>query len=90
MLSRPFDVSIPPSDNAKLAAVRFPARVSVSVTPSADCRGAEWFGGDTEQMKGRSALRAVYKEEGMDSGRVPRNGANTEGVDSWRELWQRK
>lgn len=38
-------------------------------------------------MKGRSALRAVYKEEGMDNGRVPRNGASTEGVDSWRDLW---
>jgi hypothetical protein len=37
-------------------------------------------------MKGRSALRAVYNDEGMDSGRVPRNGARIEGVDSWRDL----
>jgi hypothetical protein len=37
-------------------------------------------------MKGRSALRAVYKEGGIDNGRVPRNGASTEGVDSWRDL----
>jgi hypothetical protein len=37
-------------------------------------------------MKGRSALRAVYKEPGIESGRVSRNGARIEGVDSWREL----
>jgi hypothetical protein len=79
-------VSIPPSDKAKVAAVRFPARVSVNVTPRADCRGVEWFCGDTEWMKGRSASRAVYNEDGIDSGSVPRNGASTEGVDSWRDL----
>jgi hypothetical protein len=86
MLSKPFDVSIPPSDSARVAAVKFPARVRVNVMPSADCRGAEWFCGDTEWMKGRSALRAVYSEEGIDSGRVPRKGASIEGVDWWRDL----
>jgi len=86
MFSNPFDVSIPPSDSARVAAVKFPVRVSVSVMPSADCRGAEWFCGDTEWMKGRSALRAVYKDEGMDSGSVPRKGTSIEGVDSWRDL----
>jgi hypothetical protein len=79
-------VSIPPSDKAKVAAVRFPARVSVNVIPRADCRGVEWFCGDTEWMKGRSASRAVYNEEGIDSGSVPRNGESTEGVDSCRDL----
>jgi hypothetical protein len=81
-------VSIPPSDNAKVAALKFPARVSLRVTPSADCCGAEWFCGDTEWMKGRSALRSVYKEEGIDSGSVSRNAVSTDGVDSWRELWE--
>jgi len=28
----------------------------------------------------------VYNEDGIDSGSVPRNGASTEGVDSWRDL----
>jgi hypothetical protein len=37
-------------------------------------------------MNGRSALRAVYNEPGIESGRVSRNGVRIEGVDSWREL----
>jgi hypothetical protein len=32
-------------------------------------------------MNGRRALSAVNSEEGIDRGRVPRNGASTEGVD---------
>jgi len=35
------EVSIPPSDKAKDAAVRFPARVRVKLTPRADCLGVE-------------------------------------------------
>ena len=37
-------------------------------------------------MKGRSAFRAVYRDIGIDNGRVWRNGTSTEGVDSCREL----
>ena len=86
MFKRPFDVSIPPSDKAKDAAVRFPASVRVKVTPSADCRGVEWFLGETVWMNGRRALSAVYRDGGMDRGSVPKKGARTEGVDGWREL----
>ena len=37
-------------------------------------------------MKGRSALMAVYNEEGMERGSVPMNGTIMEGEDSWRDL----
>lgn len=38
-------------------------------------------------MKGRRAFRAVYRDVGIDNGRVWRNGMSTEGVDSCRELF---
>ncbi len=37
-------------------------------------------------MNGRSAFRAVYNEDGIDSGRVDKNGTRTEGVEICRDL----
>jgi hypothetical protein len=73
---------MPPSDKAIEAAFRLPARVKVNVIPRPDCLGVEWFCGDAEWIKGRSALSAVYRVDGMERGRVPRNGTRIEGVDS--------
>lgn len=86
MLINPFEVSIPPSDKAMEAAVRFPAKVRVKVIPRADCRGVEGFCGEAVCMKGRRAFRAVYNVEGIESGSVPRKGSSTEGVDGCSDL----
>lgn len=83
-------MSMPPCESAREAAVRFPSKVSVSVTPIADWRGVELFCGETLWVNGRSTFKAVYKEEGIVSGRVDRNGIRTEGADSCRELERRQ
>ena len=80
-------VSMPPSDNANVAAVRLPASVRVRVTPSADCRGADGLYGETLCVNGLKTLRAVYSDDGRESGRVSRKGHRTEGVDVWRDLF---
>lgn len=79
-------MSIPPWERARDAAVRVPASDIVNLTPRAECRGAEWFCGVTEWINGRSAFRAVYNEEGIDSGRVDKNGTRTEGVEVCNDL----
>ena len=79
-------MSMPPWERAREAAVRFPSRVRVSVTPKAECRGVEWFSGVTAWVNGRRTLRAVYSDDGIFRGRVERNGTRTEGVDACSDL----
>lgn len=77
---------MPPWERASVAAVRFPARLSVKVTPRAVCLGVEGLDGVTQRMKGSMASRALKSVEGIDRGRVERKGRRSEGVEECNEL----
>jgi len=79
-------VSIPPWERARVAAVRFPARLSVRVTPSAACRGVDGLYGVTQRIKGWIASNAVKTVVGIERGSDARNGASTEGVEGCSDL----
>lgn len=86
MCSSPFGRSRPDCEKARVAPLRFPARVMLKVAARAECRGVEGLKGVTQCVKGRKTEREVYTEDGMFKGKAEMKGTKREGVEWWSEL----